>query len=315
MGLSGCLRLTNTGSQTRTDTPTPTDESTQPTEAGEQKTTHSTRTEETASDQTQTSVGDAINTQRLEISSSDTGELTRIDSAETELSGRFEGDQQLFKHQIFARYAVEITENGEVVDHTIGQIFGTDYRWRLAQTTDEVFITRQPGIQKEWPLTFVLGDDWKTARETTREPETTNDGRAFVIDKTAFDVDPGLYEWQLSIGDDPVYLDINSGFGYVVSIGNNPNDRTRQEAINYVTDVSNGSSESVGSYDRSEPTGIRFSDSTATRAGTVKDDTVSSTQSILIEPTQDRESISIGNGRTLRIRNLATGTTVNFRPS
>lgn len=149
MGLSGCLRLTNTGSRTRTDTPTPVDESTQPTETREQKTNHSTRTEETASDQTQTSVGDAIDTQSLEISISDIGELTGIRSLEGEISGQFGGDEQLFQHQTFARYAVEITENGEVVDHTTSRVFGTDYRWRFAQTADSIFITRQPGIRQE----------------------------------------------------------------------------------------------------------------------------------------------------------------------
>lgn len=128
-------------------------------------------------------------------------------------------------------------------------------------------------------------------------------------------MDSGLYEWQLRIGDKPVYLNIFSTSGNVVAIGSNPNGWTRQEAINHVTEVISESPESLGSYDRSEANGIQFSDSHGTRYGTVNQDTVASTQYAEIEPTEDRMSISIGNGRTLQVRNLATGSTVRFRPS
>ncbi|MFC6990074.1 hypothetical protein ACFQJD_17680 [Haloplanus sp. GCM10025708] len=314
VGTGGCLRLTDTSSQTGAD---PVQTSTDGRDNESQN-----RSEEATSTRTQTPRGKSIEVPELHIELSNTGDIRGASLGPGKkdiISGQFEGDRQLFKHQTFARYAAEIVENGSVVAHTTDRIFAVGYRWRLAQTGDRVFITRQPGVREDWSATFRLrDDDWSDYEPlATQQPQTSGNGQVFEIDKTALDVKEGLYRWTLQIGEHKrggTYITLIPYTGYVISIGSNPNDRTRRDAINYASSVIQGSSAPLGSYGRSEANGIHLLDEGG-RGGPVGNGTIANTDWLGIKPTGNSDTISLGGGRILRIRNLATGTALTFRPS
>lgn len=113
--------------------------------------------------------------------------------------GSWSGDHELFQHQTFARYVVELVEDGAVVGETGGRVFANGYQWGIDQTRETAFVTRQPGVREDWYAEFRLGKRYEPDGrvEAVHRP----DAGVFEVDLTGFDVEPGEYEWRLHVSD------------------------------------------------------------------------------------------------------------------
>lgn len=122
-------------------------------------------------------------------------EETTVDPA-----GAWSGDRDLFKHQTFATYVVELLEDGAVVGTTGGRVIGVGYRWAFAQTETAAFVTRHPSVREDWHVEFRVGGspfDHDDAVTAAHRP----DADVFEIDLTELDVDPGEYDWRLHVSE------------------------------------------------------------------------------------------------------------------
>lgn len=138
------------------------------------------------------------------------------------ISGSWSGDFQLFTHQPFARYVVELVEGGSVVGETAGRIYGKGYQFGLDQTETTAFLTRQHPVREDWQATFFLGNAFQPEDSVTAT-HRPDDG-VFEIDLTALDVDPGEYDWAFQLsgpdsgGSQQRYVQLRSAFGNTVYV-------------------------------------------------------------------------------------------------
>jgi hypothetical protein len=138
------------------------------------------------------------------------------------IPGSWSGDYQLFTHQPFARYVVELVEAGSVAGTTAGRIYGKAYQFGLDQTETTAFITRQHPVRDDWQATFYLGNPFQPEGSVTAT-HRPDDG-VFEIDLTGIDVDPGEYDWafQLSGPDSGStqqrFIQLRSAFGNTVYV-------------------------------------------------------------------------------------------------
>lgn len=138
------------------------------------------------------------------------------------LPGAWSGDDELFRHQTFARYVVELVENDTVVGATAGGVFANGYRWGMDQTRDAAFVTRQPGVRADWYAEFRLGELYEP--EGRVEAIHRPDAGVFEVDLTALDAEPGEYEWRLHVSDEPGgsrldrFVELSPSFGNTVFV-------------------------------------------------------------------------------------------------
>jgi hypothetical protein len=138
------------------------------------------------------------------------------------IAGSWSGDEQLFTQQPFARYVVELLEDGSVVGETAARIYGKAYQFGFDQTETTAFLTRQHAVRADWEATFYLGNAFQPEDSVTAT-HRPDDG-VFEIDLTALDVDPGEYRWAFqllppsSAGSRERYLQLRSVFGKEVSV-------------------------------------------------------------------------------------------------
>lgn len=138
-------------------------------------------------------------------------------------SGTWTGDTELFEHQTFARYVVELVEDGTVVGETAGRAVAKGYQWGMDQTRNAAFVTRQPGVREDWYAEFRLGSD-SFDPEGRVEAVHRPDAGVFEVDLTALDAEPGEYEWHLHVSDErggePLdrFVELNPSFGNPVFV-------------------------------------------------------------------------------------------------
>jgi len=149
-------------------------------------------------------------------------EVAKRDSDPIELEGVWQGDSELFRHQPFARYVVELVENGAVIGTTESRIFGTGYQYGFDQSATTAFVTRQPAVRTGWDATFYLGGVYDPVDSVSATPRP--EAGVFEIDLTALDVAADEYDWALRIGDGDApdqfsgYMRLRSDFGNTVFI-------------------------------------------------------------------------------------------------
>lgn len=140
-----------------------------------------------------------------------------VSSDEATISGTWSGDRQLFMHQPFARYVVELLEDGTVIGETGGRIYGKAYQYGVDQTRETLFLTRQGSVREDWQAVFYLGRGRSVPSvEAAHRPD---DG-VFEIDLTALDADAGEYGgWSLRLSPPNAdnrynqYISLSSLFG------------------------------------------------------------------------------------------------------
>lgn len=130
----------------------------------------------------------------------DTPTLYQPEGDVVEATGTWRGDDELFQHQTFARYVVELLEENSVIGRTGAKVFGNGYRWAVDQTRSTAFITRQPGVREEWAAEFRLGTDPvdPVARTT---PRHLPDQGVFEVDLGALDAPADEYRWELQLSE------------------------------------------------------------------------------------------------------------------
>lgn len=120
------------------------------------------------------------------------------DPTTVEPRGQIVGDKDIFQQQLFARYAVELRDGDDAIVGSTGvRTFGFGYRFRVTQAASSAFITRQPLVRDDWVAEFELGSFGNTVG--TQLLDNAAEEEVFEIDLTAFDADPGIYEWRLTL--------------------------------------------------------------------------------------------------------------------
>lgn len=117
------------------------------------------------------------------------------------LGGTWSGDSDIFRRQAIGTYVVELIEGEETIGRTAGKSFGTNYRWGARQTTDALYVTRQPSVREAWVAELAIGGNTFDP-QARASAEQLVDEDAFRIDLTDLDLEAGQYDWTLLLGTD-----------------------------------------------------------------------------------------------------------------
>jgi hypothetical protein len=114
-------------------------------------------------------------------------------------SWSFNGGPPVFTGQAFAKYRVDLYDGGtsstDIISSTNERIFGTNYRWKSAQSAEKLFVTRQPSVSNDWYVILLLGDIYEPV--ATAEARHLSDSQLLSFNLTDLNADPGQYHWEL----------------------------------------------------------------------------------------------------------------------
>lgn len=153
-----------------------------------------TPSSDTALDVTEMGLGQYLVPDASSPSLSEPTVLTVAGDGIDRIDGSWNRDGTVFTGQAFARYRVRLLEGETVVGQTGTRVFGSSYLWAAEQSAESLFVTRQPSVDSDWYVSFVLGG---FGGDDTVTVERVPDRNVLEVDLGELSSEPGQYEWEL----------------------------------------------------------------------------------------------------------------------
>lgn len=248
--------------------------------------------------------------EQVQIRDAQTGDFLDIDVS-------WNGSQDIFTRQSFARYSFEVIEEGTTIAQTGERILPIGYQFAVQQTQDSLFVTYHPSVQPSWQYEVNL---FNPTNEYTVTPEIRVDEGVFELPFADAGIEDESYKWKLNItptdsGEDigPT-IELGVFEDSLIAVGSDSEMTGREETINYVGQFAEQDVVSVQPPQTEQSDGLVISAGGGHSGtnGPQRSEFLSTNLNIRCRP----EPIKIGGdtNRRFRINNLTTNESLEFTP-